>query len=123
MALVKPRNPFDFQAKVEKSACAAQLGVLSLGEDDDIAGVANHELDITKLRKVRVERMDASRAFRLRVDAACSGRRNHIASPCSRKLGLRAKDKSAASYDARHSVHGLVDSYKWTKVLRGQTRG
>jgi hypothetical protein len=37
-ALVKRRKPFYFQAKVEKSAGAAQLGVMLLRENDEIAG-------------------------------------------------------------------------------------
>jgi hypothetical protein len=55
LALVKRRKPFYFQAKIEKSACAAQLGVLLLREDDDIAGAADREIDIAKLRKMCVE--------------------------------------------------------------------
>ena len=52
---MKRRKPFYFQAKVEKSACAAQLGALLLREDDDVAGAEDRELDIAELRKVRIE--------------------------------------------------------------------
>ena len=54
-ALVKRRKPFYFQAKVEKSAGAAQLGVMLLRENDDIAGAADREPDIAKLRKVTAQ--------------------------------------------------------------------
>ena len=108
---MKRRKPLYFQAKVEKSAGAAQLGVLLPRENDDIAGAADRERDIAKLRKVRIEGMKASRAFRLRVDEACSGRRNHFASPILASLSCWGNIKSAVNAQARDSVHSLVDIY------------
>ena len=111
-ALVNRRKPFYFEAKIEKSGGAAQLGVLLLRKDDDIAGAADREPDIAKLRKVRIKGMEASRAFRLRVDEACSGRRNHFASPIVASLSCSGNTNSAVSDQARDSVHSVTAKLK-----------
>ena len=77
--------------KVEKSAGAAQLGVMLLRENDDIAGDADREPDIAKLRKVTA--------------------RNHFASPVLASLSCSGNIKSAVNDQARGNVHSLVDSY------------